>query len=99
MATIYNYSDITILFNPTPYHSAPAALLYSDQSLLHHYVNDSYNFAATNHPLPQSANAEIETEASDTFNGNSFAYSSNMMFGFSFLAASFVFFLINERSQ
>lgn len=94
-----NGSDITIIFNPTPFHAAPTALLLTDTALLHHYVNDSYTFAATNHPLPQSARSEIETEANDAFNGSSFAYSANMMFGFSFLAASFVVFLITERAR
>ena len=94
-----NGSTITILFNPTAYHAAATALLYADQALLQQYVNDSYSFAAANHPLPQSADAEIQSEANDVFNGDSFSYSANMMFGFAFLSASFSFFLITERSR
>lgn len=90
---------MTVLFNGQPYHGAPTALLYADTAMLKALVNDSYSFAAANHPLPQSTQAKIFNLASSAFNGSSFAYSANMMFGFSFLAASFVVFLITERSR
>ena len=94
-----NPTAITLLFNPISYHSAATSLLYSDQAMLKHFVNSSYMFAAANHPLPQTADAKIETEANDIFSRQSSTYSANLMFGFAFLAASFVFFLITERSR
>lgn len=99
MAVEYNESEVNILFNPTPFHSAPTALLQSDQALLQHFVNTSYTFAGANQPLPLSANAKVLSQANSLFNADSFSYSANMMFGFSFLAASFVFFLITERER
>ncbi|XP_067927873.1 phospholipid-transporting ATPase ABCA3-like [Watersipora subatra] len=94
-----NGSAISLIFNPTPYHASAVALLYSDQALLQRFVNDSYVFTVANHPLPQSSQAEIQSEANDVFSGDSFSYAANMMFGFAFLSASFSFFLITERSR
>lgn len=90
---------MTALFNAQPFHAAPASLLYADTALLQYFAGDSYSFAAANHPLPQTTQSLIEQEAQGLFSGDSFAYSANMMFGFSFLAASFVVFLITERSR
>jgi len=86
-------SNVTVYFNAQPYHGAATALLHADNALLKALItNDSYSFAAANHPLPQSSLAKIQSTASSPFDPASFAYSANMMFGFSFVAASFVVF-------
>ncbi|XP_067952133.1 phospholipid-transporting ATPase ABCA3-like [Watersipora subatra] len=94
-----NNSNVTVFFNAQAYHSAPTALLYADNALLKDFVNDTYSFSAANHPLPQTTISKIQSLAKDSLNFDSFAYASNIMFGFSFLAASFVVFLITERSR
>ena len=94
-----NGSDVTVLFNGQPYHAAPTALLYADDAMLKAFVSDKYSFSAANHPLPETTYSKINRLASSAFNTNSFAYSSSMMFGFAFLGASFVVFLIGERSR
>lgn len=94
-----NGSDLTVLFNTAPFHSAPVALMYADTTLLKYFAGEEYTFSASNHPLPQTTQSEILEEANDLFSADSFAYSTNMMFGFSFLAASFVVFLIVERAR
>jgi len=99
IAVDYAENFTTILFNAEPFHTAPIALLYADQALLRHLVNASYSLAAANHPLPQTAEAKVEEESEANFNGDSFAYANNIMFGYSFLAASFVVFLIRERAM
>lgn len=93
-----NNTDATIMFNAQPYHGAPTAILYADTALLKAFTNESYSFAASIHPLNQSTFSKIQSLLSD-FNFNSFAYSSNLMFGFSFVASSFVVFLITERAR
>ena len=98
-ADFSNDSDITVLFNGQPFHANPAALLYADQALLQHLAGSKYTLAAANHPLPQSVQAKIKADAQNGFDAASFSYSGNIMFGFSFLAASFVVFLITERSR
>lgn len=99
VAAEYHVTNVTLLFNPEPFHAAPATLLYGDTALLHHLVDSSYSFAVANHPLPQSIESKIEEEATTAFDSDSFSYASNIMFGFSFVAASFVVFLITERSR
>ena len=93
-----NNSDATVMFNAQPYHGAPTAILYADTALLKAFTNDSYTFAASIHPLNQSSFSKIKSLL-NSFNGASFAYSANLMFGFSFLAASFVVFLIAEKTS
>lgn len=92
---------ISVFYNALGFHSIATALVYSDQALLRYFTNTSYVFAAANHPLPQSPDARIKAEVDQMFigAGDSFTYSINLMFGFAFLSASFVFFLITERSR
>lgn len=84
------------LFQETPYHAPPIALNALDNALLSYYLNDSYQITTINHPLPRT----IEEQASDQLNlgvQTGFAISFNMLFGMSFLASSFVVFLIKVR--
>lgn len=88
------------MFNALPLHAAAVALVHADTALLKHYANTSYTFSAANHPLPQSAKAKTDEEASgNSADSGSVTYPVNVMFGFAFLTASFVMFLIGERSR
>lgn len=92
----------TALFNAQSYHGAAASLSFVGQALLTYFVNvssssASYSISVTNHPLPQTVEAQAQAAATQ-FNAQSFSYSSNLAFGMSFLASSFVVFLIGERA-
>eukprot|EP00057_Strongylocentrotus_purpuratus_P033371 XP_791165.4 PREDICTED: ATP-binding cassette sub-family A member 3 [Strongylocentrotus purpuratus] len=85
------------LFQEQPYHAPPIALNALDNALLRYYLNGSYQITTINHPLPRT----IEEQASDQLNlgvQTGFAISFNMLFGMSFLASSFVVFLIKEST-
>ena len=81
------------LFQAEPYHIPPMAINAFDNALIRHYVNESYMITTINHPLPRT----IEEQASDQLNqgvATGFAIAFNMLFGMSFLASSFVVFII-----
>ncbi|XP_063961818.1 phospholipid-transporting ATPase ABCA3-like [Lytechinus pictus] len=90
-------SEGVALFQEQPYHTPPIALNAIDNALLRYYLNDSYQITTINHPLPRT----IEEQASDQLNigvQTGFAISFNMLFGMSFLASSFVVFIIKEST-
>lgn len=85
------------LFNEQPYHTPPMALNAIDNALMRYYVNDSFYITTINHPLPRTT----EEQASDQLNSGvqvGFAISFNILFGMSFLASSFVVFIIKEST-
>ncbi|XP_071813575.1 phospholipid-transporting ATPase ABCA3-like isoform X2 [Apostichopus japonicus] len=84
-------------FNNQPYHSAPMSLSAVDNAFLKYYSNDKFSVHTINHPLPRT----VKEQASDQVNKGvqtGFAIAYNMLFGMSFLAASFVVFLIKENT-
>ena len=87
----------TAFFNNQPYHAPPCALSAFDNSLLKYYFNESYSITTINHPLPR----DPSEQASDQLNRGvftGFAVAFNMLFGMSFLASSFILFLVKERA-
>lgn len=88
----------TAYFNNQPYHTAPCALNALDNALFRYYFNDSYSITTINHPLPRSPNEQASDQLNQgVFTG--FAVAFNMLFGMSFLASSFVLFLVKERAN
>ena len=83
-------------FNNQPYHSPGISLAAIYNSLVKYYKNESYSIKTVNHPLPQTANDKMNNEMVMIAFG--FSISFNIMFGMSFLASSFVLFLIRERA-
>ena len=63
-------------------------------SFLFVHSDDQYSIEVTNYPLPRNL---TEIVADLTLDSRSFNISSGVTFGFSFLLASFVLFLIKER--
>lgn len=87
----------TAYFNNQPYHTAPSSLNAIDNAFLKYHLNESFSISTINHPLPRT----IQEQTSDQVNKGvqtGFAISYNMLFGMSFLAASFVVFLIKENT-
>ena len=88
--------NATALFNDQAFHTPAITLNAMDNTLLHRFVNSSYDIYTVNDPLPKMVSAQINDQINFDFNG--FIISFNVMFGMAFLASSFVVFLIGERS-
>ncbi|KAG8188878.1 hypothetical protein JTE90_018283 [Oedothorax gibbosus] len=92
-----NELKITSLFNDQAYHSPAIALLEMDKALLKYWTNDSFTFAVTNHPLPKTLSEKGKQQQTDQT--ISYQIAQDIMFGMSFLIASFAVFIIKERSS
>ncbi|XP_014676332.1 PREDICTED: LOW QUALITY PROTEIN: ATP-binding cassette sub-family A member 3-like [Priapulus caudatus] len=90
-------AETTAYFNNQPYHASAISLGVADNALLRLFVNDSYSVTTVNHPLPRSAEAQINDVLTKNVEG--FSISFNMMFGMAFLTSSFVLFLVKERES
>ena len=104
IAATFNDSDlrgskqtkVTALFNNQAYHTPAVTLSAVDNALLNYYTKGNYSLNTVNHPLPRSVEDEIKDTLSFDFMGFTVAF--NVMFGMSFLASSFLLFIIKERS-
>ncbi|KAK4312219.1 hypothetical protein Pmani_016341 [Petrolisthes manimaculis] len=89
-------ADILALFNNQPFHSPPLALSVADQAIVRAVTgNPNITLATSNHPLPRT---DLEMLTQDQRQSLGFQIGFNLAFGMSFLAASFVIFVIQERS-
>lgn len=86
-------------FNNQGYHISPLTLNFLTNTLLKVYTNlDSFEpkISVINHPLPRNLDETLkDTLSSDP---TSFNVASGLTFGFSFLIASFVVFIIKEKT-
>lgn len=83
-------------FNQKAYHSPAISLSYITNAVLHLFTDSSHSISTSNYPLPVVAQEEVR----DSSNSNillGFTIASTVLFGMSFLTASFVIFLIRER--
>ncbi|CAL1288325.1 unnamed protein product [Larinioides sclopetarius] len=92
-----NKTFITTLFNNQAYHSPAVALLEVHNSILKYLSNTSYSFKVTNHPLPRSLADKGKEQQIDMT--ESYQIAQDIMFGMSFLVASFAVFIIKERAS
>ncbi|KAJ8301076.1 hypothetical protein KUTeg_020063 [Tegillarca granosa] len=89
-------ATFSAFFNQKAYHSPGISLSYVTNAILQMFTDDSHSISTSNHPL----SAVPRKEATDSSSSNiliGFAISSTVLFGMSFLTASFVIFLIRER--
>ncbi|GIY69232.1 ATP-binding cassette sub-family A member 3 [Caerostris extrusa] len=89
-----NKTSITSLFNNQAYHSPAIALLDMHNAMLKYLTNSSYSFNVTNHPLPRSLADKQQTDITE-----SYQIAQDIMFGMSFLVASFAIFIVTERAS
>ncbi|ODN05472.1 ATP-binding cassette sub-family A member 3, partial [Orchesella cincta] len=88
--------DMVGYFNNQPFHAPPVALNLISTALIRHVTkNDKYKLTMSNHPLPFTADDTLDNLGNAQSEG--FTVGFNVAFGMSFLAASFVVFLIKER--
>ena len=87
----------TVLFSNQGYHAAAISLNTFANALLQLVSGlRSVSLLAVNHPMPRTASETVNDQLTDALEG--FAIAINLQFGMSFLAASFVLFVIRERS-
>ncbi|XP_063687941.1 phospholipid-transporting ATPase ABCA3-like isoform X2 [Bolinopsis microptera] len=86
--------DLTVLwFNNRPYHTIPVLLnLYTNAYL--NSVGSDVTVTVTDKPLPPSTYEKVNNVNDQIF---AFMVAFNVMFGFAFLASSFVIFIVKER--
>ena len=89
-------ADVTAYFNNQAFHSPGVTVGVIGNAILRYVCGDAYTIATTNHPLPQTAQDMVNDKVLEEEEG--FTISFNVMFGMSFVASSFVLFLIRERA-
>ncbi|XP_063839916.1 phospholipid-transporting ATPase ABCA3-like isoform X2 [Scylla paramamosain] len=90
-------ASILAFFNNQPFHTPPLALALADIAVVRAFTNNNnITITTSNHPLPRT---DIEKLTQDQRQNLGFQIGFNLAFGMSFLAASFVIFLIQERSS
>ncbi|XP_055951893.1 phospholipid-transporting ATPase ABCA3-like isoform X2 [Argiope bruennichi] len=92
-----NKTLITTLFNNQAYHSPAIALLEVHNAILKFLSNNAYSFKVINHPLPRSLEDKGQEQQTDMT--ESYQIAQDIMFGMSFLVASFAVFIIKERAS
>jgi len=95
-----NNNNLSIVshFNNQPFHVPPLATNVITNTLFKYYTNSTDNkIIVNNHPLPRNLQGKITDQQLKDMTG--FNVGSGLTFGFSFLIASFVIFIIKERSS
>ncbi|XP_013413247.1 ATP-binding cassette sub-family A member 3 [Lingula anatina] len=84
--------------NGQPLHNSPIAVNLVTNTLLRYFVNESFSIEVTNHPLPFPSDfkRELQSNSSMLFG---FLIQLCILFGMSYLASSFVVFLVRERDN
>jgi ATP-binding cassette subfamily A (ABC1) protein 3 len=94
----YRNVALTGHFNNQPYHVPPLALNLLTNTLFKYYTNSSESqITVNNHPLPRDLQGKITDQQLKDMTG--YNIGTGLTFGFSFLIASFVIFLIKEKSS
>jgi ATP-binding cassette, subfamily A (ABC1), member 3 len=87
----------SIMFNNQGYHAQAISLgAFTNAMLRHMFGSTSATVATVNHPMPRTVNDTVSDELTQGVQG--FGIAVNQLFGMSFLAASFVLFLVRERA-
>ncbi len=91
-------SQIVGFFNNQVFHSVAISLNAVSNAILQHFTSSSYTLHATNHPLPKSDNFKA---SDDLMNAAmiTFIVTLQIQFGMAFLTATFVVFLIKEKTS
>ena len=90
-------TDATAFFNNQAFHTPGITLNALDNAILKYVSNNSDAvISTTNHPLPRTVTEKVQDQLTQGFEGGVISF--NMLFGMSFLASSFVVFLIKERT-
>ncbi|CAM1313391.1 ABCA3 (predicted) [Pycnogonum litorale] len=92
-----NIPHLTATFNNQPYHAAPISLAAAHNAILRYFTGgNDYHLTVINHPLPRTADVKALQESSQ--GRDSYQLAQFIIMGICFLAASFIVFLVKERS-
>ncbi|XP_075155305.1 ATP binding cassette subfamily A member 3 isoform X2 [Haematobia irritans] len=96
-ASIRGNNTITAWLNNQPLHTAPLTVNLVHNAIIKAAMNESYEIAVTNAPLPYST----ETVLNQLNTGNNLGtqLSTNLCFCFCFVSAFYILFLIKERES
>ncbi|KAL3853224.1 hypothetical protein ACJMK2_016780 [Sinanodonta woodiana] len=101
VAGSFDYSSTVLTakahFNGQPFHGPGISLTYMMNGLMGYY-NSSYTISTTNHPLPKKVTDNTQ-QLSNSATVTGFNVAISILFGMAFMAASFIIFLIKERSN
>ncbi|XP_022107295.1 ATP-binding cassette sub-family A member 3-like isoform X2 [Acanthaster planci] len=87
---------LTGWYSNEAYHTSSETLNTIANIVLKYFTNDSYGITTVNHPLPNSATNQVENAA---FSTDTFTLSLLVLYGLSFLAASFIHFIVTEKQS
>ena len=91
-------TNLTGWFNNEAYHTPATAVNVLTNTLLQYYTNEQHEIRTVNHPLPRAINNQLEQEI-NTSTIFAFLVSFYVYFGMCFMMATFIVFLIKERSN
>ncbi|XP_069124776.1 phospholipid-transporting ATPase ABCA3-like [Argopecten irradians] len=87
----------TAYFNDQSYHSSAISLATLSNAVIQYVTNNSdFSITTVNHPLPRTTAQKVKQQITQGTTG--FMVAFNVVFGMSFLASSFVVFIIKERA-
>ncbi|CAL4148549.1 unnamed protein product, partial [Meganyctiphanes norvegica] len=90
-------TEAMLYFNSQPFHVTPLAVNVLDTAIVRVATGKpDLTISTTNHPLPRT---DTDKLTQDSRQNLGFQIGFNLAFGMSFLAASFVLFLVQERSS
>lgn len=91
-----NLTKAKTYYNNQAFHTPAIALsVLANATLKFISKNEKYSLVAVNHPLPRTIANKV---SDDRMSGTGFTIAFNVLFGMSFLASSFVLFIVKERA-
>ena len=91
-------TNVTGWFNNEAYHTPAASVNVLSNTLLQHFTDTDKEIRTVNHPLPRAINSQLEQEI-NTSTLFAFLVAFYVYFGMCFMLATFIVFLIKERSS
>ncbi|XP_071785236.1 phospholipid-transporting ATPase ABCA3-like isoform X1 [Asterias amurensis] len=87
---------LTGWYSNEAYHTSSEVLNAMSNIVLKYFTNETYSITTINHPLPNSAVNQVENAAEST---DTFSLSLLILYGMSFLSASFIHFIVTEKQS
>ncbi|PIK50489.1 ATP-binding cassette transporter subfamily A [Apostichopus japonicus] len=89
-------SKVKSWYSNQAYHTSPEALNALSNALLKYFTNESFSLSVTNFPLPFATTTQVTNSGVDP---DTFNLAILILFGMSFLTASFLPFIVSEKSS
>lgn len=89
-------TNINALFNNQAYHTSSISIAYIDQMIMKYLINENFQLTINNNPFPRKNEDKLNAINFDAT--KQIQFSNNMQFCISFLVASYLIFLVKEKS-